>query len=210
MKTISVFAAVCLLVFLPFLVTSPGSLLSLLNYHSQRGLQIESTYSAILLIADKLGLTSINLIFDYGSWNLGGAVASLWSKYSVYVMAAGLLAAYGFIYRQIKADKSQFTRLGAYCLVVILVLLITSKIFSPQYIIWLLPAVVLVLNRWKATVTLLFITIGVLTYLIFPLYYVDLLYLKPLAVVLLFVRDLFLVILGILTVVSLKQMKSSE
>ena len=207
---ILVFATACLIVLLPFLVISPSSLLSLVNYHSQRGLQIESSYSSILLIADKLGLTSIKLSFNYGSWNLGGTVAALWSKYSIYVMGLGLLAAYGFIYRQIKIGKSQFTRLGAYCVLVITVLLITSKIFSPQYIIWLLPAVVLVLNRWKSTITLLFITIGVLTYLIFPLYYLDLVYLKPFGVVLLFVRDLFLLILGIAAVVSLRKMKSSE
>jgi uncharacterized membrane protein len=204
------FVLTCLILLMPFLVTGPDNLMSLINYHSQRGIQIESFYGACLLLADKLGWTSALMIFNYGSWNLSGSIAETLSKFVVYIQAAALFVSYCFIWTQIKPGKSQFTRLGAYTLLLLAVLLLTSKVFSPQYIIWLLPVLPLIFTRWRLAVWTIFAVTGIFTYLIFPVSYIDLLNLNIYPITLVFMRNLTLALLAALAVVSLRSMKSSE
>ncbi len=204
------FGSVCLALLAPFLVTGPQNLISLITYHGQRGLQIESLYSALLLLANKLNLASVSLAYDYGSWNLSGASAAVFSKLSTYIQALGLLICYTFIWNQLKAGKSQFTRLGAYALLLISVLLFTSKVLSPQYIIWLLPALPLIFNRGRWAIWTTFALTGILTFIIFPVNYLKLLDLDTTIIVILFLRDFTLVLLAAFAVRSLKSMKSSD
>ena len=151
----------------------------MINYHSQRGIQIESTYSAFLLMLDKLGLIHVNVVFNFGSWNLASPLASSLAKLSTYLLALFLVIAYWFIYGQMKPGKSQFTRLGAYSLLVIVITLITSKVFSPQYLIWLIPIIPLVFGPLRYAILVVFVAMGALTYYIFPVHYLELLDLKP-------------------------------
>jgi uncharacterized membrane protein len=209
-KGIGVFVGVCLVVIVPFLVLSFDSLWNLVTYHSQRGIQLESVYSSFLLILGKMGLTSINLVFNFGSWNLTGSLADFLSRLSTYLLFIFLIIAYWFIYEQMRPGKSQFSRFGAYSLLVVGITLITSKILSPQYLIWLVPFVPLIFTRWRWSILLIFLAIGGLTYYIFPDHYLDLLNLYPVPVVVLFLRNILLIALIALTGVSLKRMKASE
>jgi uncharacterized membrane protein len=204
------FGLACLIMLSPFLLTGPQNLISLVNYHSQRGIQIESLYGAFLLLADRLGLTSVSLGFSYGSWNLSGPLADSFSRLYTYIQVVTLFVCYCFIWAQVKKGKSQFTRLGSYSLLLIAVLLFTSKVFSPQYIIWLLPLMSLVFTHWRLAIWTTFAVIGIFTYLIFPVNYLNLLSLNTGIIMILCLRDLLLIVLAALAVVSLKTMKSSE
>jgi uncharacterized membrane protein len=208
-KGIISFGLVCLAIASPFIVSSPGSLLNLVTYHSTRGLQLESTYSSILLVADKIGLTNATLSYNAGSWNLVSPASESVATWSTYILAAGLLVVYGFIFRQIKPGKSQFSRIGAYCLLCILTLLIFSKILSPQYFIWLLPMPLLFTGWLKAT-WVVFGLIGVLTYYIFPVRYLDLMALDTGMIGVLFVRDMLMIVMALLIGISLYRMKASD
>jgi uncharacterized membrane protein len=205
-----IFALTCLIVLAPFFILSPESIRNLITYHSQRGLQLESTYSAFLLVADKLGLTKVGTIFNYGSWNLTGHLADLIAKASTYVLGLLLLAAYWFIYGQIRPGKSQFSRIGTYSLLLVTITLVASKVFSPQYLIWLIPLVPLVFNRFRYLVLVVFVAIGAATFYIFPSNYLTLLNLDTRTVAILFLRDILLVLLAVVAFVSLTRMKSSE
>ncbi len=207
---ILIFALVCLLIIAPFLVLSPDSIISLINYHSQRGLQLESTYGAFLLAGDKLGLTHVGTTFNFGSWNLTGSLPDLCAKLSTYILAGLLLLSYWFIYRQMKPGKSQFTRLGAYSLLLVTITLVASKVFSPQYLIWLIPLLPLVLNRFRFLIWGIFIVIGGLTFYIFPTNYLQLVALDTRMVFVLLLRDLFILLLAVVAFVSLARMKASE
>lgn len=204
------FAVVCLLIATPFLTIGQDAIRNLISYHAQRGLQIESTYSAFLLAADKLGLTSVSLVFNFGSWNLDGPLANMLAKLSTYLLAIFLLLVYWFIYSRMRPGKSQFTRLGAYSLLVITTILIASKVFSPQYLIWLVPLFALLLNRWRYTILITFIFVGGLTYCIFPVYYLYLLSLNSWLVAGLLIRDILLILLAVFVGVSLLRMKASD
>jgi hypothetical protein len=171
---------------------------------------MESTYGAFLLAADKLGLTSVNLVFNFGSWNLSSPLANSLAKLSTYLLALFLLIAYWFIYRQMKPGKSQFTRIGAYSLLVISITLIASKVLSPQYLVWLIPLIPLLFSRWRYTILAVFIVIGALTYYIFPVYYLALIDLNTGVIAVLVLRDTLLILLAVLSGISLRRMKASD
>ena len=137
-------------------------------------------------------------------------MATVLANFSTYIMVVSLLIVYWFIYRQVKPGKSQFTRLGAYALLTLAVTMATSKILSPQYFVWLIPIFPLICGRWRTPILAIFILIGGLTYEIFPLHYVELQNIQATAVAILVARDILLVLLAVLAVVSLKRMKASN
>ena len=134
---IIVFAGICLVLLAPFLIISPESVWNLINYHGERGIQLESTYSAFLLVADELGLISTEAIFSFGSWNLVSPLANTLAKLSTFVLGLSVAIAYWFYLQANETGRNQLAHLGVYSLLLISIVLITSK-FSPQYLIWLI------------------------------------------------------------------------
>lgn len=203
-------AVIVLVIVAPFMILGSESIINLIKYHAQRGIQLESTYSAFLLLANSLGLIHVSWVFNYGSINLVSPVANALAKASTYITALALLLTYWFIWGRMKPGKSQFTRLGAYSLLSIEVVLITSKVLSPQYLIWLVPLFPLLFGQWRYHLAAIFAIIGILTYFIFPVDYIALEQFQTDAVILLLMRDILLILLAILILVSLRQMKASD
>jgi uncharacterized membrane protein len=207
---ISTLVSSIVIVLLPFIIISFSSIWHLVNYHSQRGIQLESVYSSFLLIADKLGLISIGLVMNFGSWNLESQLADTLATISAFVTTLFLLLAYWFIYRQIKPGKSQFTRIGAYALLITVVVLVCGKVLSPQYLIWLIPFIPLIVGPLRNTLMVIFMATGWLTYLIFPVYYLPLIALRVDSVIILLIRNIMLILLAVITAISLRRMKPSD
>jgi len=192
------FGAVCLLILLPFLITGPSNLLSLYDYHADRGVQLESTYASFLELADKLGLAHISTQFTFGSWNLTGAAANVLANASTPLLGLLLLAMYWLVYRQADTRKIDIASVAAFSLLAILITLITSKILSPQYLIWLVALLPLLTSRIRFWIWGLFIVAGALTYYLFPISYWDLIYLDTNAVVALLARNVLLISMAFL------------
>ncbi len=205
-----IFAGICLAIVLPFLVISPDSIWNLFSYHSQRGIQIESTYASLLLAVALLGLSPVGLIMNFGSWNIESPVADVIAGLSTFLLVVFLILSFWFIYRQTRPGEAQIARLGACSLLVVSITLITSKILSPQYLIWLIPLVPLILTRWRHAVLGVFIGAGIMTYYIFPHNYLSLLNLDPGVVTVLILRNILVVLITWLSVLSLQDMKTSD
>jgi uncharacterized membrane protein len=203
-------AVVSLVVLLPFLITDPASLGSLYNYHGHRGIQLESTYSSFLLLGNQLGWLEVGTGFSFGSWNLVGPVADTVAKISVLLLPLSLTAAYWLIYRRMKEASNPLHEIAHYSLLVVAVMIATSKVLSPQYFIWLCPLVPLFSGRFRYALWAIFIAIGALTYYIFPLHYQELIDLKSGAIAALLARNLLVIAIIPLLIVLQHHIRRSE
>jgi uncharacterized membrane protein len=203
-------ALVCLVVLLPFLVTGPDNLMSLVTYHTARGLQVESTYSSFLLLGNSLGFNLAEMEFNYGSWNLNGTAAHILASFSSGFQLVVLLLCYWYIWTRLRPGRIQIAELNSFALLLISALLFTSKILSPQYIIWLLPVIALAATRWRFTVWGVFVAACLMTYFIFPVYYTELLNQNVVLIMILGLRNILLLLLGLLAVVSIQKLHNSS
>jgi len=206
---VATFAITTMAIVVPCLLLSPDGFWNSLSYHAQRGLQCESTYSSFLLLGQMLGLTSVEMEFSFGSLNVTSPLADVLAKVSPLVMLFSLVAVYWFFYKtQIKRAVVQQTpslinqpdtaRIVSYSLLAMLAFIITNKVLSPQFIIWLYPLIPLVVGRWRRTSWLMFILIGLMTYLVYPLAYDGIRQGHPLVTSILFMRNVSLITLAFL------------
>jgi hypothetical protein len=193
-------AVAVLLALLPFLFTftTPAQILSFLSYHSLRGLQVESLPAGLIMLAFRSKLTTAEIAFNYGALH----IASPWSPVMlillpfafVAVFSVVVVSAWGRFREECAASASRRASaetLVAYVFAALLAFIATNKVFSPQYIIWLLPFAPLLRPRQA----LLFLAIAVLTITVFPFDYNQLLAMQKLPVVLLNVRNLLVIVL---------------
>jgi len=204
------FALTGLVILLPFLIINPTSLLNLYSYHAERGIQIESTYSSVMIVLDKLNLISIQSAFAFGSWNITGSVENFLAGISTILLVLALLALYFGIYRRVRDGKATAAEIGSWAFMTVLVVLVTSKILSPQYFIWLIPLLPLVSGRFRYAVLALFVVVGGLTYYIFPHAYLGLIDFNTLPVIALLVRNLLLIAMLVLVWFSLESKRFDQ
>lgn len=193
------FTATIAVIILPFLWLSPDHFLGFIGYHMQRGLQLESIYASILLMGHTLGLTAVHLEFSFGSWNITTPLSDALAKASMVLTFLSLMAVYWFFYRyRSRSARSDITVVWTYSLLAILVFMITSKVLSPQFIIWLYPLVVPFDFGWRRQFSwILLIIIGLMTFYIFPAHYSELTdQLKPTVIYILLVRNILLFVLA--------------
>lgn len=181
---------------LPFALTAGGEMLSFLRYHQLRGLQLESIPAGILCLAHVLKLTKVGLVFNYGAFHLVSPLAApilKWLPLISILSFLGVIASCLNCFRREYKTKGTITAqsLVIYTIAALLTFMVTSKVFSPQYIIWLLPFAPLLRPRqfW------LMAAIFAMTIMIFPFGYSHLLGMKAIVVLLLNIRNLSLVVL---------------
>ncbi len=131
----------CLLFVILLLVTTGifalldfhGAVVSQLSYFVQRPAQVESTESTVLWITQYLGIPWQRIEYSYGSINiisdkLGPGISLVETS----CLLVGVVYILWLQWRK-KLDIVQAS------IALILVFLATSKVFSPQYLMWLIP-----------------------------------------------------------------------
>jgi len=203
-------AVMLLAIALPFLWIDSHGFIASFTMQSQRSLQVESTYSSILLLGHTLGLPNVQPYQGRFSYDLYAPLAQPLARYSFVVMGVAILVVYSFFlwsYRRVKdlklsgpPDTADMGRVLNYSFVAILVLLITSKVLSPQFIVWLYPLLPLVNGRFRAAMWVVFLVIGYLTWYIYPQHYYDLLDMQHIAIDVLVLRNILLILMAVLLV----------
>jgi uncharacterized membrane protein len=182
--------AVCVAFFLPFAALAPGGLGHSLGLQIDRPLQIESLGSAILLAGHNLGGLAVATKTSYGSQNLvahgTGAVAAASALVQLLALCAVWVA---FARGPARADRLVTATAAS-----VAVFVAFGKVFSPQYLIWLIPFVPLVRS---GLASLLLGVALVATQFYFPAHYPDLPELKQWAAWLVLGRDLVVVMLAV-------------
>ena len=136
------FVAVCVVVTAISLLLSVEGTLGPLQYFSNRPIQIETLGAAILWFGSFVGY-HIQYAYTFGSLN---AISGLSSKVSLLCalgFVGGLLLTY---WLQLRGNINIATTF----LLALLISLVTGKIFSPQYVMWVTPFVAYIGKaQWK-------------------------------------------------------------
>jgi hypothetical protein len=172
--------------FLPFYLWDGARSLGFLHYHQARGLEIGSTYSSLLLALHALG-HPVEAYHAYGSMSLRSSLSpvlvalSPWLTAGLLLIATALLVVHcrrlaGGGARALSCTRlAQVHPLTFICatLLFLMVLVAASKVFSPQYLLWLAPLVSLVPFRRIGKRLFLgsFILTCVLSTVLFPFLY---------------------------------------
>ena len=177
-----------------------ASLLSFVFTQGGRGIQIESPMAMFWIWAAKLGVPDVGIYYDKEiiTNQVYGTYVSEVSALSTFVLFGAILITVALAWRASRtgADRNQIFAFTA--LTGVLDLIVFNKVGSPQFMAWLaLPLITLIYfelaNRWFA-VTCIF-TIGLITNLVYPIFYMDLMSLGDLSVSLLTIRNILLVAL---------------
>ncbi|GAA1378465.1 glycosyltransferase family 87 protein [Luteococcus sanguinis] len=113
-------------------------LLSPLTWQGERGLQIESLWATVPMVLRVFHPERyLVAVSPFNAWEVSGPTTDLFLKGASLAFAVGLLAAVAAYLWWIRRGHGRLVEAAAMMLLVILVMIVTNKTFSPQYIIWL-------------------------------------------------------------------------
>lgn len=164
----SLVVATAAAIFAPFAFLAPRGLLHAFVFQVDRPLQIESLGAAVLVAARRLGVVGpLTGSYDHNSSNFVGALPH----------AAGLVSLFGevsllglalFLFARGDASPRRFL---IACASAVATFVAFGKVFSPQYMIWLVPAVTVVSGRRSRLLLALLVLALILTHAWFPTHY---------------------------------------
>ncbi|MFT4033578.1 MAG: glycosyltransferase family 87 protein [Siphonobacter sp.] len=184
-------------------LTAGDAILSFLNYHQLRGLQIESIGGGFILVLHILHYIAADVVFNYGAFHLASSWSDNLAKWSPIFFVITYLVIIGFIKYDFTKDYKTKKYISSDSLLkgsvsVLLIFIITNKVFSPQYLIWLIPFILFLSIKYLKIIMVIFI----LTFLLFPFIYRFLLEINPFAVGVLVLRNLLVIIVLLLILVG--------
>jgi len=187
---LGVFAGVLALVVAPFALVGWDGLADSVTRQSGRPLQLESLGAAALLAAHRLGLYEAAVETSHGSQNLVGSLPDALATASTAAQVVALVLVWALFARS-RRDPASLAIASAAAVTGFVAF---GKVLSPQFMIWLLPLVPLVVVRGAVVAPLLFGAALVATQAWFPARYWNVVALEPVAWLVL-VRDVLLVAL---------------
>jgi hypothetical protein len=178
--------------YFPFVVASPGGVWWSITEQARRPLQLESSAAAALLGAHQFGMLQVGVTFSHSSVNLGGASASAAAVATVALEALALLLIWVVAARTAERPR----QLLVACTAAVLAFVALGKVFSPQFLLWLIPFVPLLGGLLAISSSAALAVAIVVTRAYFPSRWGNLIHLELLPTCLLVARDVLL--LGLL------------
>ncbi len=183
---------------LPFVGSLDGLWRSVVGYHTERPIQVESSWAALLLLAGHLG-HPVQVFDGFGSLNVEASGAELLQKVSLVLSVAGLMAGAWLARKRVAPGSA--SGLATVMFGTLAVLLATGTVFSPQYMLWLsaLGAAAASMNGRRLRIPLVLLAAAcALSQVVYPFHYAGLLanHAGPLTALLL--RNLFVAAIGVM------------
>jgi hypothetical protein len=166
---------------------------SFLGYYAGRGVQLESVPASIVLVAHVCCGTPASAFKGVGSWQLESPLIDelgwLWPSLAVLLLAALFLSAFACFRHDLRVwgevrPQTHIEHLVA----AILVAMLSYRLLSPQYMVWLLPFAAL-LRTHRA---MLVLAASALTLFVYPFGYESLANLQPEGIAALVLRNAML------------------
>jgi hypothetical protein len=163
------------------------------GYHADRGIQIESLWGNLLLLADRLGYDA-TVRPGFGSPNITAGIAGTAKTLSTVLS----LAVIGFVIWVARRSglRGDPRYLAATFFATLALLLVTGRVLSPQYLIWLLALAAAAAHLLQRRTMALLLTAILLTHLEFPFRFFDLLSGEPVSLAVLTLRNACLITLA--------------
>jgi hypothetical protein len=138
---LAAFLVVAVVATAPFAAYDLHGVASSFRSQASRGLQIESLGAATLLAADKLGLYHAHVVetFRVAGRNLRGSLPDGIAVATLVLEAAAVVAVW-LLYARARDGRAQLPVAFAAAVAGFVAF---TKVFSPQYLVWLVPLVVL-------------------------------------------------------------------
>jgi len=144
LKGTAVFVITALAIVVPILLIEPDMIMNFLEYHADRPLHIESTAASFIYPFAMIGMTDVWIEYSFGSDNLLGAwpdaIAPLLSPLMVLLIFISY-AMFTYLYKKNEDQGERDLLLGIAILVALMIFMIFGKVFSSQYIMWIIPPI---------------------------------------------------------------------
>jgi hypothetical protein len=179
----------------PFLIEGRlawDGLAAVVRFHGARPLQAESVLATPLLLAHLLGLQPVQMGTAFGSQFVTARGAPLLATVSAPLAAALLLVVYRLAWRGRERLRREPGALALVSLAALLAFLVPAKVLSPQFLVWLVPAVALLAPSAPGPAGLV-LGILLVTQIEFPSWYWRFIALQPGPVLLVVARNIGLV-----------------
>lgn len=202
-KLKSIFGVVATLVVIlltGFALGANQNLFSFVTMQGSRGLQVESVAATFWVWAAKFGLPGAGIYFD--NQLVTNQVSGAFSAETAILLGLAMVVAIGITawlgFRAFRAAADSKHLFVAVFLTAALDLIVFNKVGSPQFEVWLaiplMAGILLNLPNWKLPLAL-GVAIALLTNLLYPVFYMDLMGLGWLGIAILTVRNVALVAL---------------
>lgn len=187
--------AVALILAGPLLLAGPKAF-SFVLYQENRGIEIESVAGGLAMLAHTVAGVPAQVAVGFGSWQISSPALSTIAMpidlFNVLLVAfVAVSCALAFMRDVRELGKVQPSTTVTYLVATLLVVILTNKVLSPQYLVWLLPFVAL-MSGARSTFLL---AILVLTTFLYPLNFAPLIDMHGPVVIALNVRNLLLLVL---------------
>lgn len=192
--------------FLPFLIHDSGSVAYPFTYHADRPLQLESVLATPWAAAALTGAARPKVIHAFGSQNFSGQGPNALAGASPWLLLLAVGAVYLLVWRRRDRLRRHPELIPVAALAVLLAAICTSKVLSPQFLIWTFPVVALCIAQRRLLPKLAAGAVAVavaLTQLEFPARYWDLVDLQPAPLALLIARNTVLLLAAAAAIAAL-------
>ncbi len=108
-----------------------GAVLSQVSYFSNRPMHVEATGSTLLWLGTLIGFP-VHIVYSFGSINMISALAG------IVALLFEMLFVLGYVYIIFLQWRGKLDIVQT-CIALLLVFIVTGKVFSPQYLIWVIP-----------------------------------------------------------------------
>jgi hypothetical protein len=183
--------------FVPFALHDPSSVAYPFTYHADRPLQLESVLGTPWAAAALAGTSRPEIVHAFGSQNYSGRGPDALAAASPWLLLLAVGAVYLLVWWRRKRLREHPEHLPVAALAVLLVAICTSKVLSPQFLIWTFPVVALCIAQRRLLPRIAATAVAVavaLTQLEFPARYWDLVDLQSAPLTLLVARNAVLVL----------------
>jgi hypothetical protein len=211
-----------LLVTVPVLAVDPGMATAALSHQASRGLQVESLAASPFVLVHMLGLGRA-AGYSYGSFQVTGSVASALALALIVVGVAAICyvgwaawrpAVAPFLARLLPARPAAPNQNPRHCpplatsaTAVMLCLLVTYRVLSPQYLLWPIATLSVAIARGESgsrRTGRLVLGAALLSQIVYPWRYNDLLQGRPFAGAVLLSRNALLVAAAVSAVLAVR------